>query len=263
MLKSTMGIDKIQNLNHLMKLWKKNTVITAKTLKKMGYSYQLLDKYKKSNWLSSPGKGAYTIAGQNVHWPGAVYALQNDLNFLIRPGGITALGMLGFSHYIRTDNQVIQLFVEKKEKLPLWFMNMNKKENLNIIGTGFLSNARGIPITTMEYGDFSINISAPETAYLEMLFSIPGTTSFEEAYEVSENLTTLRSGFLQKLLEVSTSIKVNRLALYIAEYHQHDWFSKLDSKKINLGKGKRVIQENGRLDNKYNITVPLNGKSFI
>ena len=263
MLKSTMGVDKDLNLNHLLKLWKKNTVITAMALRKMGYSYQLLDKYKKSNWLYSPWKGAYTIAGQEVHWPGAVYALQNDLKLPIRPGGITALGMSGFAHYIRTENQTIQLFGVKQKSLPLWFRNMIKTENLNIVGTGFLDNAGKVPLSTMEYGDFFINISAPETAYLEMLFCIPGITSFSEALEISENLTTLRSGILQKLLENSNSIKVNRLALYIAEYHQHDWFSKLDSKKINLGQGKRVIQKNGRLDTKYNITVPLQREEFV
>ncbi len=263
MLKSTMGIDKDINLNYLLKLWKKNTVMTARALSNMGYSYQLLDKYKKSNWLSSPWKGAYTIAGQDVHWPGAVYALQNDLDLPIRPGGITALGMAGFAHYIRTENQLIQVFGVNKKKLPLWFLNMIKTENLSIVGTSFLNNVVKVSLSEMEYGDFSINISAPETAYLEMLFCVPEITSFSEALEISENLTTLRSGVLQRLLEVSTSIKVNRLALYIAEYHHHDWFSKLDVKKIKLGKGKRVIQGNGRFDSKYNITVPLADEGFF
>lgn len=251
-----MGLDNDPKLNHLIKTWKKNTVMTAETLRSMGYSYQLLDKYKKSNWLESPGKGAYSVSGHEIHWPGALYALQKSLSLPIRPGGLTALEMSGFAHYIRTNNRVIQLFGVEQKKLPLWFRNIMVKENIGIFGTTFLKHAADIPTTTRAYGDFSINISAPEAAYLEMLSTVPGKTSFAEALEVSENLTALRSGILQKLLECSTSVKVNRLALYVAWHHRHDWFSKLNEKTIHLGAGKRVIEANGRFDTTYNITVP-------
>jgi len=257
------SIDRDPKLNKLLRSWQTGTVMTAKTLKNMNYSYQLLDKYKKSNWLTSLGKGAYAIAGQEIHWPGALYPLQKELNLPIRVGGLTALEMLGFAHYMRTKKQEIQLFGVERKKLPLWFRNITKVENLLIFGTNFLKNAEIVPFSTKEYGNFSIKISAPETAYLEMLSAVPGKTSFEEALEVSENLTTIRSGILQNLLECSTSIKVNRMALYLAEYHQHDWFAKLQPKKINLGKGKRVIQKNGRLDSKYKITVPDNNRAFF
>ncbi|MDA3940134.1 MAG: type IV toxin-antitoxin system AbiEi family antitoxin domain-containing protein [Spirochaetia bacterium] len=262
-LKSTMGIHRDPKLNKLLKIWQTSTVMTAETLKNMDYSYQLLDKYKKSNWLSSLGSGAYAIAGQEIHWPGALYPLQKELNLPVRVGGLTALEMSGFAHYIRTDKQEIHLFGVERKKLPLWFRNIMEEENLLIIGTNFLNNAETVPLSIKEYGNFSINISAPETAYLEMLSTIPGKISFSEALEVSENLTTIRFSILQKLLESSTSIKVNRLALYLAEYHHHDWFGKLQVGKINLGKGKRVIQEKGRLDTKYNITVPYQNEAFL
>jgi hypothetical protein len=224
-LKSTMGIHRDPKLNKLLKIWQTSTVMTAETLKNMDYSYQLLDKYKKSNWLSSLGSGAYAIAGQEIHWPGALYPLQKELNLPVRVGGLTALEMSGFAHYIRTDKQEIHLF--------------GVERNLLIIGTNFLNNAETVPLSIKEYGNFSINISAPETAYLEMLSTIPGKISFSEALEVSENLTTIRFSILQKLLESSTSIKVNRLALYM------------------------VIQEKGRLDTKYNITVPYQNEAFL
>ena len=258
-----MSIDRDPKLNKLLRNWQTGTVMTAETLKNMNYSYQLLDKYKKSNWLTSLGKGAYAIAGQEIHWPGALYSLQYQLNLPIRVGSISALEMMGFGHYLRNDKQEVQLFGVEKKRLPQWFRNMIEKENLLIIGSNFLKNVETTPMTTREYGDFSIKISAPETAYLEMLFGVPGKTSFREALEVSENLTTIRSGILQSLLEYSTSIKVNRLALYMAEYHQHDWFDKLQIEKINLGKGTRVIQEKGTLDTKYSITVPIQDKEFF
>jgi hypothetical protein len=96
-----------------------------------------------------------------------------------------------------------------------------------------------------------------------MLSTVPGRTSFTEALKVAENLTTLRSRLLQRLLEGSTSVKVNRLALYIAQYHQHEWSNKFNEEKINLGSGKRVVQDNGRLDATYNITVPYSDEGFV
>jgi len=258
-----MSIDRDQKLNRLLKSWQTGTVKTAQTLQKLNYSYQLLDKYKRSNWLKSVGKGAYALADQEVHWPGALYPLQYELGLPIRVGGLTALEMLGYGHYIKTDKREIQLFGLEKKKLPLWFRKFMEKENLTITNTAFLNNVGSIPFSIKDFGNLSIKISAPETAYLEMLSIVPGKTSFEEALEVSENLTTLRSGILQDLLRSSTSIKVNRIALYIAEYHQHDWFQKLQVEEINLGKGKRVVQEKGRLDSKYNITVPDTNREFF
>lgn len=258
-----MSLDRDQKLNRLLKSWQPGTVKTAETLQKMNYSYQLLDKYKRSNWLKSLGRGAYAIAGQEIHWQGALYPLQNELNLPIRIGGRTALEMLGYGHYIKTNKREIQLFGLEKKKLPLWFRKFMEKGNLTITPATFLNKIEPIPVTKKDFGNLSIKISSPETAYLEMLSTVPGKTSFEEALEISENLTTLRSGILQNLLTSSTSIKVNRIALYIAEYHHHDWFKKLQVDKINLGKGKRVIQENGRLDSKYNITVPDTNREFF
>ena len=42
----------------------------------------------------------------------------------------------------------------------------------------------------------------------------------------------------------------------MAEKSQHSWFKELDSIKLNLGSGKRVVVQNGVLDKKYHITVP-------
>ncbi len=52
------------------------------------------------------------------------------------------------------------------------------------------------------------------------------------------------------------SIKAKRLFLWFAERHNHAWLQKLDRSGIDLGKGKRMLVRGGKLDTKYNITVP-------
>jgi hypothetical protein len=51
-------------------------------------------------------------------------------------------------------------------------------------------------------------------------------------------------------------VKVNRLFLWFAERNDHAWFKRLDLDAINIGSGKRVVAKGGKLDAKYQITVP-------
>jgi hypothetical protein len=58
------------------------------------------------------------------------------------------------------------------------------------------------------------------------------------------------------LLEQAMSVKVKRLFLYFADRHCHLWAAHLNRDRITLGKGKRALVKGGRLDRKYNITIP-------
>tara|TARA_B100000949_G_scaffold220194_1_gene219984 strand:- start:831 stop:1154 length:324 start_codon:yes stop_codon:yes gene_type:complete len=104
-------------------------------------------------------------------------------------------------------------------------------------------------------------ISRPERAILEFLDEIPAHQSFQHAADMFTGLSNLSPKQLQKSLEGCKSVKVNRLFLWFAERHDHAWFKRLDLDAINIGSGKRVIAKGGRLDAKYQITVPedLNG----
>jgi len=44
--------------------------------------------------------------------------------------------------------------------------------------------------------------------------------------------------------------------MYLAEKTEHPWLAQLDLSRVDFGKGKRLIIQNGRYDTKYRITVP-------
>ena len=251
---------KAPNINHLLQNWEKNSLKTSRELIDMGYTTQLLNRYKSSGWLVSPSKGVYGLAGQKADWTGALYALQNGLGLPLYPGGLFALEQEGYSHYLSMGERRIFLYGYPVKELPLWFRKIADENGITVSRRSFL-DMKDVPLLSRSYGDYSLNISVPELAYLEMLDGIPGQISFAEARDISENLTMLRTSLLQELLERSSSVKVNRLALYMADYHNHDWFGKLDTESVFLGSGKRVIQAGGVLDTKYNITVPA--ASFV
>lgn len=52
-------------------------------------------------------------------------------------------------------------------------------------------------------------------------------------------------------------MKVKRLFLYLADLAGHPWRAKLKERRIDLGSGKRLLVRGGKLDPKYQITVPV------
>jgi hypothetical protein len=44
----------------------------------------------------------------------------------------------------------------------------------------------------------------------------------------------------------------------VSDAGNHAWLQKLDRAAVDLGKGKRMLVPGGKLDTKYNITVPEN-----
>ncbi len=105
-------------------------------------------------------------------------------------------------------------------------------------------------------GAFEIALSSPERAVLELLSLVPHEESFEEAGLLMEGLNTLRPKLVQTLLENCRSVKVKRLFLYLAEKHSDPWVKKIDSVRVNLGKGKRSLFKGGHFDSKYQISIP-------
>jgi hypothetical protein len=71
-----------------------------------------------------------------------------------------------------------------------------------------------------------------------------------------EGLSDLSPRRLQTLLESCGSVKVKRLFLFFADRHRHAWCNKLDTSRIDLGAGKRALFPGGKLDKRYQITLP-------
>jgi len=104
--------------------------------------------------------------------------------------------------------------------------------------------------------DWPLTLSAPERAILELLDEVPQRETFHQADMLMEGLRTLSPKRLQKLLVECRSVKVKRLFLWFAERHNHAWLKQLHREEIDLGTGKRMLQRGGKLDPKFNITVP-------
>lgn len=247
---------KNSKLIKLLSGWKDGVVYTSPWLSENGYSPDMLSGYSDSNWVRSIGRGAYVKAHDNPLWEGAVNALQNQLEYCIHVGGDTALEVRGIRHNINPLMNKCHLYTTSKRKLPFWFTSYDWGIEIKLhISTLF--GEEDIGIKSMELrNNIPLELAEPERAILELLSHVDSKPRFIDALHIIEGMMTLRPGLVQNLLEKCKSIKVKRLFLYMAEASDMPWYEKLKQSEIDLGTGKRIIVKNGKLNRKFEITVP-------
>lgn len=247
--------SKNKKLDKLLSDWIPAAVYTSSYLKEKGYTPDLLNGYKESGWMRSIGTGAYTRFNDEPSWEGGLYALQQQLKLPVHVGGITALLLQGYGHFLPPKLNQCHLYSSRKLRLPKWFRTYNWDVDIILhISSLFGSTESGL--TQINRNLIPIKVASPERAILEMLSHVDSEASFTNAWQVMEGLTTLRPQLMQTLLERCTSIKVVRLCLYMGEKSQLQWVRKIDKDKLNLGSGKRSIVKGGKLNQRYQITVP-------
>ena len=249
-----MSTKKRIKINQLLNSQPYGVVFLSSWLTKQGYSLDLQQRYKKSDWLQSIGTGAMIRSGEKVGYEGAIYALQKQSNSNIHPGGKTALAMQGKTHYLEFSIQKVMVFGGKGEKLPTWFLKYDWGLKVDYHKSSFLPADLGL--ISIEFKSFTIKISSAARAVMECLYLSPKYQELFECYELIEGLNNLRPNLVQNLLEQCTSVKVKRLFMYMAEKANHDWVNYINLEKIDFGKGKRSLVKNGVYISKYRITIP-------
>jgi len=235
-------------------------VAVSRWLEAQGAYQQLVHEYEKSGWIRRIGQGAYVRVGGTVDWTGGLHALQEQLKLPVHAGAKTALQLQGYAHYLAMGKGgSVTLFGSSGTRLPAWFRNYDWGVELRYTATKLFADDPKAGLSKKELATYTITVSSPERAIMEVLYLVPAEESFEEAALLMEGLTTLRPRLVQSLLEQCRSVKVKRLFMFLAEAYNHAWVKKLDLSKVDFGKGKRMIVKGGRLDTKYNITVPDTG----
>ena len=241
-------------INQLLQQWPPRTVGTVRWLRSRGVDRRLADKYVQSGWLERLGHGAYKRTGATVDWAGAVHALQTQLGLDLHPGGMTAIDLRGYAHYLAFGRREVVLFGKPGTKLPAWFESHQWSRQVTLVTTGvFAGNDKATSLLKVD--EVELDVATLEQAAFEMMCLLPKRQSYEEAVQVMESLTSLRPGFVQRLLEICTSVKTRRLFMHAAERSHHRWLKRLDLSKVDFGSGRRTIHRGGRFDSKYDLVV--------
>ena len=234
---------------------------TTKWLLSRGVSRHTIDNALKSKKLASLATGVYSRAGIPITWQSVVCSIQTmDENPTV-VGGLSALSLLGYSHYLsNSKTDTYHLYAENK--LPMWLAKLQQGFNFKwhstkkIWPSAVLTDERYIREIDWREELPTLKLSCPEKAYLEILADVPTSVSFDHANKIMQGMTSLSPNKLTGLLKACRSVKVKRLFLFMAEKQNYAWFKKLNVNEFDLGEGKRVIAHKGKFDNKYQITVP-------
>jgi hypothetical protein len=274
-----MDEQKWKPLNHLLGSLAPGLLVDAAWLKGQGISRTSIHDYVKRGWLERVAPRVYrrAMAGRSaekLRWDIAVMSAQRIGSGCFHLGGLTALELLGYGHFVRLGGlRTIDLY-DSEGTAPSWLLKLDTGVTITVhrralftdpvlgvdwrrfdLGMERLGNIEASPASGEPWDHF-LYVAGAERAVIEMIDEVPKTLSFEHADMIFEGLTTLRPKLLTRLLETSTSIRAKRLFLFFSDRHGHGWARHIDRDKIDLGRGKRQLVPNGRLDARYLITVP-------
>jgi hypothetical protein len=265
-----MSESKKSKLNQLLEALGDTTLVSSRWLRAHGYPGNLVARYMASGWLQSPTRGVYLRKGGKPTWEGLLHTLQVMERLPVHAGGRFALAHQGHEHFLRLgESATVTLYGPRK--LPAWAGRLPLRERVRACGRGPFDwpalalgadtpdatlNAQGLVRVTDDTRAAGVVFSTPERAMLELCDETPDSPLVHEANALMQGLATLRPELVSTLLRRCASVKAKRLFLALADRTRHAWLAHVNLQSVDLGRGKRVLVRGGRLNAKYQITLP-------
>ncbi len=276
MIMCVMNAQRSSRLNHLLLALPEGFLADSAWLQTHGLSRSSIRDYVDRGWLERAGPRVYRrpskMTTASLRWDVVVLSLQQIMHKSLHVGGRTAVALSGYAHYLEADDTTrVYLY---GQGLPPWLAKLQTSARFKTRSTGLFANSStGVEMKrydlrsgetsgstketeAMSPWEWSLTMSVPERAILEMMAELPHHESFHQVDVVMEGLANLRPGLVGKLLQECRSVKVKRLFLWYADRHGHAWLKHLDRSSVDLGKGKRQLVPQGRFDARYQITLP-------
>ena len=269
-------------LNKLPAILPEYVLVDASWLAAQGYSGVQASRYAASGWLERPVRGVYMRPACRLSWQAVIVSLQTVLGNSLSVGGLSALEMQGYAHFIYPQMPAT-IWLHGRRRPPAWLarLDVGRKFAFRRAGRLFAPESRYVcpaqrrfwnpeeqrfvPPAAMPVGvrrlawsekGFEMWVSGPERAMLELLDEVPGRYALGNADATIDGLTGMNPQLLQEMLEDCRSVKVKRLALWSIRRHFPRLLDHIDMQGIDLGRGNRVIARGGFLDREYRITLP-------
>jgi len=225
-------------------------------LKRRGFSRSHVDYYLRAGKLKAEVHGVYRRPGPPLKWENVVYSL-NEMGYHLRVGGRIALEMQGLAHYLPADH-LERIDLHGPGKAPGWVSKFPGPFRFEVYNRQLFVPLPKAAQISKPYGfwDWPIPYSSVELAMFEFLAGVGDKTGFSVADKFFEAAVNFRPDLLQTLLRACINVKAKRLFLWFADRHSHAWHQVLETKEIDLGKGKRMMIKGGTFDALYQITVP-------
>lgn len=246
-------------INQLLAKTDSSGLLFSQWLKEEGYSDQLQKRYRDSGWLTSLSQGVMYRSGSQLSAQSALASCNKQTGTQHRIAAHSALEYSGFSHYVPMGKPVLTVALHPTSKRPAWMKDDCFDMSFRTFHTDAFPEAEIIKEDTTAG---QLLVSSPEQAMLECLLLAPKFYDYMDLYYLMEQLTTLRSEVVQRLLEATQNFRIKRLFLYMAEKAGHYWAEELRMDTIGLGTSKLQLVPDGIFIPKYRITVPKSLNSY-
>ena len=247
-----MNIETKSKINSLLMNIHSGGLLFSESLKKQGYSDQLMKQYRKSGWLTSLSKGVMYRSGDSLSALAALASCQEQTSKQYRVAAHSALELSGYYHFVPMGKSKVMV-ASNEQKAPHWA----KSDLFDMTFEFFTTSAFSLILEqTIKQNNYNIKASIPELAFMECLLLAPNRYSYMDLYYIMEQLTALRPAKVQQLLEATKNLTVKRMFLYMAEKANYPWFQTIDLDRINLGTSKIQLCKGGVYISKYKITIP-------
>ncbi|MDD6228647.1 MAG: type IV toxin-antitoxin system AbiEi family antitoxin [Bacteroidales bacterium] len=247
-----MSVVSTSKINQLLADAVPGGLLFAAWLREKGYSAQLIKRYRDSGWLEGLSRGVMYRKNDHLSALAAVYSYNHQTGNKARIAAHSALELLGFNHYVPMGKPRLMVAF-KNGSVDDWVRSEKYDMTIVPFHTGIFKN----PATHfLDRNGLSLILSSPEQAFLECLHLVPDYYNYMDLFYVMEQLTSLDPDKVQSALENTSSQRVKRIFLYMAEKAGHYWFDMLDTDKFGLTTSKLQLVDNGAYISKYRITVP-------
>lgn len=247
-----MSIANISKINQLLQNAVPGGLLFSDWLRKEGYSSQLLKRYRESGWLQSLTTGVMFRNNEKLSALASIHCFNFQCNGNLRIGAHSALELYGFNHYVPMGKPKLVVFFPTAA-IPGWVSSDKFDMAIQPLHTGVFKN----PLSkVLRLDNLTLQVSTPEQAFMECLHLVPRKYNYMDLYYIMEQLTSLDPERVGEVLKNTSSQKVKRMFLYMAEKAGHYWVEMIDFKDIELSSSKLQLVEHGTYVAKYKITVP-------
>lgn len=247
-----MSLVTTSKINRLLSESVPGGLFFAEWLRKKNYSSQLLKKYRDSEWLDSLCRGVMYRKNASLSALAAIYCFNKQTDNRVRIAAHSALEYLGFSHYVPMGKPKLMVALQSNDTYE-WIKSDQFDMSIFTFHTKIFNN----PGTQyLLINNLPLLISSPEQAFLECLNLVPEHYNYMDLYYIMEQLTALDPIKVQTALVNTSSQKVKRMFLYMAEKAGHYWVNMINQEDLNITTSKLQLVKNGVFISKYRITVP-------
>ena len=225
-------------LNALYSQLPSGSPVTSAELAALGVSADLAVHYVRAGWLTRLARGVFTR-------PDAPLGLHPSLQLLERRvtglhvGGASALDWHGVRHHV-LQRPPLHLYGWVSSSLPSWFTERfpSRYRRLRLFDEAPEAPLR---VSRFERQPDAPLVSEPERAVLEVLSDVGVRRSLQDARDLLEGTSSLRSGALQELLVQCRQVKTVRLCLALGRELRLPWVEKLDASQLPTGSDQRWV----------------------